>query len=700
MAEVSPHEYDDERARRVNTESNREASVEKDSRPDQDSATTYPASLLSDKNLEGRGNGPVREVLASSTGQVAGHRSLQRALQRFSSGSGGARSDAGSHTPGQVHVQRFAEREHRSLGDEATGHALVNVGGEKGDARFELTHGEVVALTGDHFLATKEDYPPGMPYNNDDLFTLAAKPGKNGTAVGTRDEIIYVLYDMDSTNAGFLPGGIWEAHAAAFAEIDKGTARGEAAKAVKAATDERYERLAAVNDAHFAAPRGRDAAGKPLPSPEGTAGGSYRAMHERAIKLAHQAGATKGDISHAMAMEAAAQHYLTDAFSAGHVRTERTNIREYWHNMYPLFWYNLIHKIALDTAIQVNEQTTNLSTIWATVKEIYEEILGTAEKMAATHPPITMGDLIGNIFHDYDNEAGLTIEGGGMVYGDSNMDNPNPANVTRSRAVSAIRAGNVDITTAYDMGKEGLMPMFDQGLFDEVQARTSAPKGQYVAETMIPKPAADNLAQNWKAYSIEILWGLPVVGNPDARKSPTVGELFAASLQPGGELGDLITSVADAFPSVDEHLSGDVYPRQGYIDGFMKPLMADPYNGLMSIVHWAPNYGLRSRDTDDVSLVTGEELEKSGRLKGMTTPARAKYIKELAGGSVSEREEELIVRIFETAPPDERRNIYEQVEGHWWRRDWQHGLFESDDIWDALSRARLDHLKDLLNDSP
>ena len=41
--------------------------------------------------------------------------------------------------------------EHRAIGDEATGGALVNLGGEALDERFLLTFGDVVALSGDYF---------------------------------------------------------------------------------------------------------------------------------------------------------------------------------------------------------------------------------------------------------------------------------------------------------------------------------------------------------------------------------------------------------------------------------------------------------------------------------------------------------------------------------------------------------------------
>jgi len=156
--------------------------------------------------------------------------------------------------------------------------------------------------------------------------------------------------------------------------------------------------------------------------------------------------------------------------------------------------------------------------------------------------------------------------------------------------------------------------------------------------------------------------------------------------------------MAANFNAVDRHATGDVHPKRGYIDGFVLPLAANPRDGILSIINWAPNYGLRGSDRDDISLATGEELNRQGQLGGMTTTARVAYITELIGGSVAGDEEELVVRIFETAPAAERPRIYELVEGHPWTGNWIEGIRVSDDeIWNALNRSRLARLRTLIN---
>src|SRR5690349_13556889 len=48
---------------------------------------------------------------------------------------------------------------------------------------------------------------------------------------------------------------------------------------------------------------------------------AYRRLHEVALDEAYRLGRCRDDESRPMAKEAAAQHYLTDAFAAGHLRT-------------------------------------------------------------------------------------------------------------------------------------------------------------------------------------------------------------------------------------------------------------------------------------------------------------------------------------------------------------------------------------------
>jgi hypothetical protein len=623
------------------------------------------APVVSDQGLEAEAD---RAGQAAARGEPA----------QLSGGSAGPANVAMPKLVGQP-IQCFGSQEHQSLGNTATNNASYEVGADNDS--FQLTHGDIVALNGDYFLSGPGTNAAGGHGQADDLFYLAGRPGNRGQAAGTRDEVIWVLKMIRGNDARFAQGGSW----AAFVFSD----------AVKTAVNERYQRLAAANTTHFAAPRGRDATGQPNPSPEGSAGSSYRSTHEAALRMAFQAAQRHQAIDRAMAMEAAAQHYLTDAFSAGHLRTPVGNLREYWGQKYPLFWYNLRHKMALDTAVRLNAQTTNVTTILGTVNQMYAAISQQIEGMAASLPAVTLGDLLSKVFHDQDNVQGLDIQGGGRVYGDDNLDNPDPRNQTRALAQGAIRDGNADVQAAFRLGGQaaGGQTVPDDQIFSQVRAAT-ATGTRYLAETRMPAPATSEAPQNWQAGSLEELWLRPVTGT----SGPTVGAKIIEALQPGHEIRQTLDELADRFPEVDSHMSGDLRPRQAYRDGFLTPLVGNPQAGMIHIINWAPNYGLASNSRDDQSLASGQELDRSNQLNGMTTPARVAYINELLDGYTAESEGALIVRIFQTAPAGERRGMYRQVEGHDWNGNFVEGWTVSDDrLWNGLTKSQATQLRGIIN---
>jgi hypothetical protein len=358
----------------------------------------------------------------------------------------------------------------------------------------------------------------------------------------------------------------------------------------------------------------------------------------------------------------------------------------------------VLRKITLDTAVRLNAQSTNVTTVVGTVNQMYEVISKTVETMAASLPPITLGDLLSKIFHDQDNEQGLDIEGGGRVYGDGNLDHPDPRNVTRGLAEAAIRDGNTDVQTAFRLGGQvaGGPAVPDADIFGQVRLATNTGE-RYLAETRMPVPVTTEAPQNWQAASLEDLWNRTVTGT----EGPTIGAKIIEELQPGHEIHDTLEELSEKFPEVDNRWSGNLQPRRAYRDGFLSPLVADPRTGLFHIINWAPNYGLASNSRDDQSLASGRQLDDSHQLGGMTTPARVSYINELLGGYTAGDEGKLVVRIFETAPASERRAMYRQIEGHDWNGDFRHGLFTADDkLWNGLSSSQLGQLRVIINGSP
>ncbi len=603
--------------------------------------------------------GEGRNDLNSKEGKYLLAHELTHVMQQSNS----PRAGLAHANPGLV--QRFESDEHQHLGDIAAPGALYDLGGP--NDKFELTHGDILALSGDVF-------PP------DELFRLAAIPGNKGQKVGSRDEILWALQDtriweLRSGSSGpyagkkdprFEPGGPY----AGYVYSD----------AVKQTVFDRYRKLGADNAGHFVAPQGRDPSGAPLPAPS-TAGTTYRTMHETAIKAADGVGRAGGNIGVAMAREAAAQHFLTDEFSAGHLRTPIGSIREYWGNKYPLFWYNLRHKIALDTAIELSSFTSRA----------YTTVLASVEALVPTLPAVTLGDLLASVFHDVDNERGVSTSTGGKVMGDKNLDAP-----TEKAAVAAIQAGNRDIKIAYDLGKQNPTPVPDVDLFGQIRLRNGGTADKYSAELQVPEPGKSEPPQNWKAPDINVLWDQKMLGT----SGDTVGQEISRRVKVGA-IAVQLNSLGDSFP-----VSGDwgTHPRAAYLKGFVAKLQADPKAGVLDIINWAP-HGMNTGNTAEAARESVADLDRKGKagdkkenLSNMTLQQRINYVDVLMANK-SDFDQDTIITIFSNTTVADRPELYKGIEGHPWTGDFKRSKGDLDKLYAVTSgtSARVDRLKNLIN---
>ena len=451
--------------------------------------------------------------------------------------------------------------EHRTIGDEATGAALVNLGGEASDERFLLSFGDVVALSGDYFRpdGSRGARPP------DALFSLAPVRGAAGTSVQTRDEILCALKvmsaDEDFVDPRFEPGGAFSQY-----RFSPRADRTDVERRVR----DRYLCLAATNDDHFVSPGPSDVQ---TGSGSGAAPAAYRALHQRALDEAWRLGRHGGDLSRAMAREAAAQHYLTDAFAAGHLRTPVADIRRYWHARYPHFWERLQHKVAADTAAALREVSVLLRMLPRRL--LYERTDSELRKRTSQYPELSLGDLVARAFHDWDNDHGLRVEGG-MIFGDGHVDE----GVTRDLALAAVRAGVDDVEIAFGLGRTGRSAP-GPALYEEVrQGRT------FRAERWIPRLADTNPGQNWMATDVDTLWESPMVG----ASGPTVGDAVVDMLRPDGEFVRQLEGLGEglagthgvmALPVVGRWLAGRCC--HAYHQGFVEPLARDPQPVVLAL---------------------------------------------------------------------------------------------------------------------
>jgi hypothetical protein len=187
----------------------------------------------------------------------------------------------------------------------------------------------------------------------------------------------------------------------------------------------------------------------------------------------------------------------------------------------------------------------------------------------------------------------------------------------------------------------------------------------------------------------------------------TFGEEITESMQ-GGELQHELGGMAEKFPeSQDVKVVFTVHPRQGFTDGFLRPLTASPKAGLLNIINFSPSRGQAFFNEDDAVMreINGEDGQGAmteAQLAGLTLEQKAERVRALIGGFwswVGEDEGETVIRLFETSSSGQRRVLYEMVEGHRWEGDFRNGVFTvDDDLYDSLTSSQLDRLRVLIGD--
>src|SRR5690606_28690593 len=144
-------------------------------------------------------------------------------------------------------------------------------------------------------------------------------------------------------------------------------------------------------------------------------------------------------------------------------------------------------KMALDTAIAMNARADNVVGNLATVQMMYEGISEEIEAMAGSLPEIGLGDLLVKVFHDHDNEQRLAVQGGGRIYGDSHLDDPDPQNVARQLCEAAIQPGVADVELAFQLGSAGSQ-LSNEEIYAAVRSQSGASGALFLPEEMIPEP--------------------------------------------------------------------------------------------------------------------------------------------------------------------------------------------------------------------
>ncbi len=367
-----------------------------------------------------------RQAMAAHIGQVGGNQYLQRLISRLPEENEATRPvDSSALNPAHT-IQKWDSPEHMRLGD-TTG-VMIDIGDG-----VQLTFGQVVALAGDEFGSLEE--------------LMAATKTDDGRAM-------------------------------IRAHLERASIPGTAAAMLPAPTDKQrsqasseYITLAMDNSEHFAG--------------GGTAVENWLSHHAQAIDKAIQAGLYMDNtlLNEAHMAEAFGDHFLTDAFSSGHIRVPRQAITDYYVNEFaPSVVDHLIdhlrERLVDDIYDQVEGQTVINEAAWvlggivgglgvrAYIRRKIRNAINTKLDEAFTaaggrqqvirYLGLGIAGIISGAMHDMENEQGLWVVSGihpepWLAYGDDELDK-NPEH--RRRVEEAVAASLADLQTAYDIGLE------------------------------------------------------------------------------------------------------------------------------------------------------------------------------------------------------------------------------------------------------
>ncbi len=434
------------------------------------------------------------------------------------------RAHGGSGAP---RLQRFASTEHVAIGASAAPGQTATIYGYP----TSIPIGELIAMAGDYF------------------------------------ESLQQLQDLARSG----PAGVAEIDCARH-KVTGGACTDPAAEA---RVNARYEDLAARNWTHFS-----------TGSPTGQSNREmYIDYHARAIRSAWLAGASPLTVQPYFpdAIEGFGLHYLTDAFSAGHVRTPRGELRTYWNGLYPNFSENLMRMIACHMASYVRDEehlTTPVAVLVSGVHVWPVDVDGFLDairaRAGARLANFGIGDIISMAMHDADN-AGLDVVSAGgptgspagpyhwRAIGDNYLNlpastatprptltgaTPAPPGPTATMVVEAVQRSVAEVRAARSAGTASHpMPSTSPSAFTALQ--------------LIPQ--ADPASTTNPTYA----WRVPTIRALPALTQSIIADEFHAGQQVANQLA------AFAIPDcISQHHAGSAWRC------FLRVLNADPFEML------------------------------------------------------------------------------------------------------------------------
>ena len=408
-----------------------------------------------------------------------------------------------------LHIQRGEGHEHETLGN------VTGLEVDIGDG-VVLTWGQVVALAGDEFGSLQE------------------------------------LQDSATTPDG---------KARIRAALEHTGVPGTAASTLPVPTDsqrqtqlENYVKLASENVSHF--------------SSDNAALNAWYAHHSQAIEQAMMAGLATtntsdiADLNQAYVTEAFGQHFLTDMFSGGHIRTPRGEIIEWYTQEFaPAVVDTMINNLRerfVDEIYQQVRPQQNWFTRWFVSKEVYrrrirkalnkkinEGIKSIGRQELIRYLGLIVGGIVSRAIHDVEGERGVVVSSEAhpmpwTAYGDDQLSaSPDSENQAKAAILAAVQ----DLELAYSIGTQESITRQDLPEPDTLPAKVlfayNSDKVEAAAQPEVQKAAA-YLLYHPDTY-LELVGHADPIGGHDfnddlsQRRAESVGRMIiGAGVKPTG----------------------------------------------------------------------------------------------------------------------------------------------------------------------
>lgn len=465
------------------------------------------------------------------------------------------REGCGTPPGSRRQLQRFVGWEHERLGNAGSIAQCRN--GDPSQCRTSpiviqvapgvaLTWGQIVALAGDEFETVEE-------LQN---FAAAAGPGGVGDDA-TRGRLRAAMqHDLDARPSGVnaIPSGIFDGGAGA-----------------RSANESHFTELAFHNLDHF--------------PDQGRATDAWRNHHHRAVVEALEAGrnAPGRSINQAYLYEAFGDHFLTDCFSAGHIRTPRTRIYN---------WYDAVWKPRAKEGVKwfllaqyLQHQVISPERMLELVRQFSPTLNSALDLLFSKLTPALSGAVSGTI-HDYEGDHGVQVTApitfgvSWTTYGDDSLPGATgrPAGQTsgtaESLAAAAIGVARNHIDIAFEVGRqmaaEGAPDSMTDAWARLAQRQVSYPYDEVMR--FVPRAVAGGTPIPWSHWA----WGAMDRWMYDQVNAYARSKIDSRRAGVVGSVPDLTLQINDNPP----------FSIRTAIDNALRTFAADPLGVVGSLIMW------------------------------------------------------------------------------------------------------------------